>query len=140
MIAVAQLSVVLGAALLRYRWAVYLFVFFLAFAPRSLGLIFDGGSLSLTFARLSFPLLIFAFVMSRLVQQTPPRLPAKPNLLYERPFQVLLILSLTKIATTLLNGLTPPVYALDDMLFTTLAFAMFYHLSTDRVVEGGCVW
>jgi len=134
MIAVAQLSVVLGAAVLRYRWAVYLFVFFLAFAPRSLGVILGGGSLSLTFARLAFPLLIFAFAVSRLVQRAP-RLPAKPDLLHEPPFQILLILSLTKIATTLINGLTP-VYALDDMLFTTLAFAMFYHLSTERVVEG----
>ena len=134
MIAVAQLSVVLGAAVLRYRWAVYLFVFFLAFAPRSLGVIFGGGSLSLTFARLAFPLLIFTFAVSRLVQRAP-RLPGKPDLLREPPFQILLVLSLTKIATTLINGLTP-VYALDDMLFTTLAFAMFYHLSTERVVEG----
>ncbi|WP_421703157.1 O-antigen ligase family protein [Aliiroseovarius sp.] len=134
MIAVAQLSVVLGAAVLRYRWAVYLFVFFLAFAPRSLGVILGGGSLSLTFARLAFPLLIIAFAMSRLLSRAP-RLPGKPNLWGEPPFQILLILSLIKIAATLLNGLTP-IYALDDMLFTTVAFAMFYHLSTERMIEG----
>jgi len=134
MIAVLQFGLVVALSVFRFRWAICIFVFFLAFAPRSLGYVTSGGNLSLTFIRIAFPVLVVLLILARW-QKNPSRDPnfiQAPPIFSLQPFRILISLSALKIITTLLNDRLP-VYAVDELIFSSIAFAFFYFYSSERV-------
>lgn len=133
MIALMQFLSVFALGMIRFRWAVYAFVFFLAFSPRTLGFLLSGGSLSVTFSRMTFPILLIVFFLSKLASPSGV-FHLKPKLMKTSLFQTMLSLSLLKILTTLLNGQSP-IYAVEDAIVTTLVFGFFYTISTERFVD-----
>lgn len=128
MIALAQAGLVLIISLIRLQWAVCIFVFFLAFSPRSLGLVLGGGGVSLTFARIALPLLLLFYLAPRFIvgRVFDDR---KCWRSFTIPFAFLALLSAWKILATIGNG-APLVYALDDVLFSVGVMFFFFMLST----------
>lgn len=133
MIAVAQALLVGSLALLRFRWALCAFVFFLAFSPRSLGLILSGGDQSLTFPRIAFPLLLLGFVVAALSQlQRDSR---GSFALVDSVLILLGVIAASKLASGFANQ-APISYAINDMLFTAGVFFLFYAAATEKLLWG----
>ncbi len=127
MIALLQTVFVFGTSLYRYKLSLVLFLFFLAFAPRSLGLPLSGGNFSITFVRMSLPIIIFLyFLMQPSVKW--PHLNNIEVLKRERVFQLLVALSLYKILASLLAGVTL-LYSIEAFVIGVGCFSLFYILA-----------
>ncbi|MEM7722601.1 MAG: O-antigen ligase family protein [Pseudomonadota bacterium] len=133
MIALAQSVLVLAAASVNLRWGILGLFICLAFAPRSLGLFVGGADVSLTFLRLTFPVLfcvLFLAISAR--KSSGPNIHASP---FEEPaFLLLLLLGGYKVLATLQVGGTP-VYALESLLLSAGAFWVFYVLSSEKMLR-----
>jgi hypothetical protein len=134
MIAAIQFSLVIGVSFIKVRYGLYFFILFLSFSPRSLGFVFSDGTQSLTFVRMAFPVLVALMVFSILDSKNRAG-PAKPKPTIFMAIRLLLALSTYKLISTVLNGVLP-VYALEDLLLSSVAFICFYVISTERFSLG----
>lgn len=124
MIAVLQTLALFAAGMRRFSYAIFLFILFAAFAPRSLGFIPGGNEVSLTFPRLAFPLLLVLLLGLVLAQSKSVAL-SFGRFMKEPIAIVLLVMGLFKIAATLLNDRTP-AYAIELFALSFGAMAVFY--------------
>lgn len=132
MVALAQTAIFVGFFVLRFRWAIGVFVAFLAFSPRSLGLILGGGNFSLTFVRMAFPILIVAATVALLTRSGTPTRKAS-DVVSEPTFLLLLALAAVKLTSSVIHGLNP-LYAMQDALLSAVVFAVFFSVSTQHIV------
>lgn len=133
MIVFFQVVAITALMPLRFGLAIGGLVFFLAFSPRSLGIILGDGGLSLTFARLAIPLLFVVYLISKVGNGSAIRIGKRP-IFKVAAFQMLFFLSSLKLVTTLYNGVSP-VYAIEDLLFSSGVFAAFYLMATQRLTK-----
>lgn len=131
MLAVLQAAAVILLIPLKLRWALYTFLFFLAFSPRSLGLVFADNLTSLTFARMAFPFLLFAAIYDAATNRQGPHVPRTRRLAKEPFFIILATWSLLKLLSTLINK-ESLFHAIDSALFTAGALFVAYHVITPR--------
>ena len=131
MIALTQTLIVLIAAFYNFRIAIAVFVGFFAFSPRSLGFLLGGSEFSLTFVRLTFPLLLTLYFMAR-TGKGPSSILTGKDILANKVFFAILVLGLYKIFATLINGVNP-IYALEGLAFSAGPFALFFLISSNRM-------
>lgn len=134
MLAVLQAAAVILLIPLRLRWALCTFLFFLAFSPRSLGLVFADNLTSLTFARMAFPFLLFAALYDAATNRQSSNIPRIRRLTKEPFFIILTTWSLLKLLSTLIND-ESLFHAIDGALFTVGALFVGYHLITPRLFK-----
>lgn len=105
----------------------------LAFSPRSLGVSIGSQDLSLTFARITLPIIIALYFIAKVMNKE--RVSSSKTPIWKiDAFRILLFLSLAKLAATLINGASI-LYAVEDLLFSTVVFASFYTLATQRLLH-----
>ena len=130
MIALSQYIFFSFSLLVSIRYALVLIVFFLAFSPRSLGLIFNNGNLSLTFERMAIPTLIFFFVIKVVFSAKK----MKSDFKIGNSIKILFILSIWKILSTMINGANP-IHAINDAGFTFVIFYIAFHLASEKTLK-----
>lgn len=124
MIAIAQALAMFGAGIRRFSYAIFLFILFAAFSPRTLGFFPAGNELSLTFPRLAFPLLVVLFVGLILTGSKRITLPFS-RFMKEPIAIILLVMGLYKLLATVLNDRTP-AYAIELLALSFGAMGIFY--------------
>lgn len=132
MIALTQAMVVLLLAIYRFRWALCGFVFFLAFSPRTLGVVLTGET-SLTFARIIFPLIVLMLLFFKAFAANRNN-NSRPNIWNDPTFLSLVLLATIKVASTLHNEASL-LYAFDDVIFSVGVFFIFYLKSDSKMVH-----
>lgn len=122
MISLITSGAVALVAIKNFQYSLCLFVFFLAFTPRSLGLSFGANHGSLTFSRLSVVLLLILAVIGILARGSLRYGPAFK--LFSTSIGLILTLSSLKILSSVING-NSIVYAVDDALRSSAVFLLF---------------
>ena len=131
MITLAASIATFSATALRFRWGISLFVFFLAFTPRSLGLGMAGGSV--TFLRIVFPIILTLAILS--ILSTPHKGFKNSRSGVFAAIYFSFALYFYKIGTTIYNEI-PILYAVEDGLYSAIAMYVFYKICSDRMFFG----
>lgn len=133
MIALSQFAIVMFVAGYSFRLAVSLFIFLLAFSPRSLGVPIGSENFSLTFARITLPIILALYFITRAkIKATVDS--SKIPISKIGVFHIILSISFVKMVATLINGAFF-LYAVEDMVFSTFVFASFYTFATQRLLH-----
>lgn len=135
MIAIAQTLLTLFALAQKVTFGLCLFFFFLAFSPRSIGLLLSEASISLTFQRLAFPIIAFLCLIAASMKRDDPRYNIRNGYLKEPIFFILVSWSFIKILSSVISDVEI-VYAVESALFTILPFLIFYKFASPSLFSG----